>query len=187
MMAVKRGHGTWQHQDAFQPVGAARELAWHAPAGPVAGSRSSVPSVMDAPPPCPETSAWHPATNLSRPASPRETRSRHAAADLAEVVRLYGLRRWIEQSYKHVKDELGWADFQVRSDTAIRRHQTLVTGPFSFCWNTWFSPGPPAPAESRPRGSQVTGTTGGALLLGMAAVAVQLDELQADGHTVIRG
>ena len=41
-------------------------------------------------------------------------------ADLAEVVRLYGLRNWVEQSYKQVKVELGWADFQVRSDLAIR-------------------------------------------------------------------
>ena len=39
-----------------------------------------------------------------------------------------------------VKDELGWADFQVRSATAIRRHQTLVHCAFSFCWNTWFDP-----------------------------------------------
>lgn len=34
-----------------------------------------------------------------------------------------GHQRWpIEQGYKQVKDELGWADFQVRSDIAIRRH-----------------------------------------------------------------
>jgi hypothetical protein len=32
-------------------------------------------------------------------------------ADVAEVVRLYGLRNWVEQSYKQVKGELGWADF----------------------------------------------------------------------------
>jgi hypothetical protein len=55
-------------------------------------------------------------------------------------VRLYGLRPWIEQSHKQIKDELGWADFQVRSATAIRRHQTLVHCAFSFCWNTWFDP-----------------------------------------------
>jgi hypothetical protein len=55
-------------------------------------------------------------------------------ADLAEVVRLYGLRTWVEQGYKQVKDELGWADFQVRSAEAIRRHQTLVNCAFSFCW-----------------------------------------------------
>jgi hypothetical protein len=29
-------------------------------------------------------------------------------------------------------------DFQVRSATAIRRHETLVKCAFSFCWDTWF-------------------------------------------------
>jgi hypothetical protein len=43
-------------------------------------------------------------------------------ADLAEVVRIYGLPDWAEQSYKQVEDGPGWADFQVRSDIAIRRH-----------------------------------------------------------------
>jgi SRSO17 transposase len=55
-------------------------------------------------------------------------------ASLAEVVRLYGLRHWIEQSYKQMKNELGWADFMVRSDRAIRRHWTLVCCAFAFCW-----------------------------------------------------
>ncbi|RPK49017.1 hypothetical protein [Streptomyces sp. ADI93-02] len=96
----------------------------------------------------PETSTWYLATNLHRPGSPRAAHSRHPAADLTEVVRLYGLRHWVEQSYKQVKDELGWADFQVRSDTAIRRHQTLVNCAFSFCWNTWFTANPPTPAHS---------------------------------------
>ena len=45
---------------------------------------------------------------------------------------LYGIRHWTGQSYKQVKDELGWADFQVRSDVAIRRHQALVNCAFSF-------------------------------------------------------
>jgi hypothetical protein len=58
---------------------------------------------------------------------------------LAEIVRIYGIRHWIEQSYKQVKDELGWADFQVRSNTAIRRHQALVNCAFSFCWAAWFA------------------------------------------------
>jgi hypothetical protein len=49
-------------------------------------------------------------------------------------VRLYGLRQWVEQSYKHVKQELGWADFEVRSDRAIRRHWYLVCCAFTFCW-----------------------------------------------------
>jgi hypothetical protein len=37
-------------------------------------------------------------------------------------VRIYGLPDWAEQSYKQVEDGPGWADFQVRSDIAIRRH-----------------------------------------------------------------
>jgi hypothetical protein len=61
---------------------------------------------------------------------------------------LYGIRNWIEQSYKQVKDELGWADFQVRSDTAIRRHQALVNCAFSFCWAAWFAH--PAPQATTP-------------------------------------
>ena len=39
---------------------------------------------------------------------------------------------------RHFKDELGWADFQVRSDIAIR-HQVLVNCAFSFCWDAWFA------------------------------------------------
>jgi hypothetical protein len=34
-------------------------------------------------------------------------------------------------------DGLGWADFQVRSDAAIRRHQALICCAFSFCWAAW--------------------------------------------------
>ena len=48
------------------------------------------------------------------------------SADLAAIVRLYGLRIWVGQSYKQVKQELGWADFMVRRDRAIRRHCILV-------------------------------------------------------------
>jgi hypothetical protein len=67
-------------------------------------------------------------------------------------VRLYAIRNWIEQGYKQVKDELGWADFQVRSDVAIRRHQVLVNCAFSFCWDAWFRdhPAPHQPAAPRP-------------------------------------
>ena len=60
-------------------------------------------------------------------------------------MRPYAIRNWIEQSYKQVKDELGWADFQVRSDVAIRRHQALVNCAFSFCWAAWFADHPPQP------------------------------------------
>lgn len=102
------------------------------------------------------------ATDLPRPGSPRATESPYPPAALAEIVRIYRLRHWVEQSYKQVKDELGWADFQVRSDTAIRRHQTLVNCAFSSYWHTWFAPplpveghqppGPDAPPDPLERG-----------------------------------
>jgi hypothetical protein len=79
-------------------------------------------------------------TNLPQPGSPHAADSHVQPADLAEVVRLYALRNWVEQSYKQAKNELGWADFQVRSDTAIRRHWTLVCCAFSFCWHHWLRP-----------------------------------------------
>ncbi|MFB9571965.1 hypothetical protein ACFFTL_06375 [Streptomyces yanii] len=107
-----------------------------------------------------EKATWYLATNPPRPDAPHASTSPHPPADLAEIVRLYGLRPWIEQSYKQIKDELGWADFQVRSDRAIRRHQTLVNCAFSFCWDQRFAPpGPldatapdPCPDEGPDRG-----------------------------------
>lgn len=82
----------------------------------------------------PEVSTWYLATNLPRPGSPPAAEGALVPADLAEVVRLYGLRNWVEQSYKQAKRELGWADFQVRGDLAIRRHWELVCCAFCFCW-----------------------------------------------------
>lgn len=87
----------------------------------------------------PARSTWYLATNLPCPGSRQADPSPLAPADLAEVVRLYGLRQWVEQSYKQVKQELGWADFMVRSDQAIRRHWYLVCCAFSFCWQAWFT------------------------------------------------
>src|SRR5215204_6551295 len=84
----------------------------------------------------PEKATWYLVTNLPHPDSSERTKeqSKLEAADLAEIVRLYGLRMWVEQSYKHVKHVLGWSDYQVRSDIAIRRHWQLVCCAFSFCW-----------------------------------------------------
>jgi SRSO17 transposase len=82
----------------------------------------------------PEQTTWYLATNLPRPGSPRSEEWPVPPADLEEIVRLYGLRNWVEQSYKQAKQELGWADFQVRQDRAIRRHWELVCCAFSFCW-----------------------------------------------------
>lgn len=82
----------------------------------------------------PEKTSWQMVTNLPVPGSPRALERALPSADLAEVVRLYGLRIWVEQSYKQVKGALGWAQYQVRSDIAIRRHWTLVFLAFTFCW-----------------------------------------------------
>jgi len=78
-------------------------------------------------------------------------------ASLEEITQLYAWRNWTEQGYKHVKGELGWADFQVRGDTAIRRHWTLVCAAFSFCWWQAAREGrlaapvaPPANTEAKP-------------------------------------
>jgi hypothetical protein len=130
----------------------------------------------------PGHSSWYLLTNLPRPPSRRARQ-----ANLAEVLRLYGLRNWVEQGYKQVKSELGWADFQVRSDRAIRRHWTLVACAFSFCWQAWFADHPTQPAAPDPpavpsaaRGAEATrhrgrtgrqellarGPTGGAGLAG---------------------
>jgi DDE superfamily endonuclease len=87
----------------------------------------------------PKLSTWYLVTNLPRPGRRRRGRPPFPPADLAEVVRLYGLRNWVEQGYKQVKHELGWADFQVRSDRAIRRHWQLVCCAFCFCWRAWFA------------------------------------------------
>jgi DDE superfamily endonuclease len=82
----------------------------------------------------PDKSTWVLVSNLPHPDSELAIKNDLAAADLSEIVRLYGLRMWVEQSYKQVKHVLGFSDYQVRSDLAIRRHWQLVCVAFSFCW-----------------------------------------------------
>jgi hypothetical protein len=172
VMALRPHRGTWARAaDAHTPVEAARVLAWGGPGDPgdwhpvtrtfrdghaetwwaadaslggwgPDGVRRLVVATAD-PGTLPDKATWYLVTNLARPGGPREKDSPWPAASLAEIVRLYGIRHWIEQSYKQVKDELGWADFQVRSDIAIRRHQALVNCAFSFCWAAWFAEHPP--------------------------------------------
>jgi hypothetical protein len=176
-MALKPRRGTWAYgPEAHTPADAARELRWGGPDDPrdwhpvvrtfrdghtetwhaaeatlgwwgPDGARRLVAATAD-PGTLPPKATWYLVTNLPRPGGPREAESPHPAADLAEITRIYGIRHWIEQSYKQVKDELGWADFQVRSDIAIRRHQVLVNCAFSFCWDAWFAD--PAPAGAPP-------------------------------------
>ena len=80
----------------------------------------------------PEPTTWYLETTLPL-----------ASADLAEIVRLYGLRNWVEQASKQVKTSLGWSQYQVRADRAIRRHWALVQCAFAFCW--WAEPDTPTP------------------------------------------
>jgi SRSO17 transposase len=159
VLALKPRKGTWAPEDEpHTPVEAARELAWGGPGRPGAWRRVTrrfrdghtetwwaadatlgglgpdrhhrlVVATTD-PATLPKLSTWYLLTNLRRPVSRRAQQ-----AQLAEIVGAYGLRNWVEQGYKQVKDELGWADFQVRGDRAIRRHWTLVCLAFSFCWH----------------------------------------------------
>src|SRR5205085_1939537 len=82
----------------------------------------------------PDASTWYLVTNLPAPSERPAPPHSFAQASVEEVIRLYGLRMWVEQSYKQVKHALGWSQYQVRSDQAIRRHWQLVCCAFSFCW-----------------------------------------------------
>jgi hypothetical protein len=97
----------------------------------------------------PAISTWYLLTNLPLPDSPHAADGGLGSADLAELARLYGLRNWVEQGYKQQKDELGWAEYQVRRDQAMRRHWQLVVCAFTFCWDRWFAPADPRPASER--------------------------------------
>ncbi len=168
VVSLKPSKGSWAPAGAAHtPAQAARRLRWRGPAHPDDwrpverrfrdghgetwwaadltfsgyGPERLVRLVVATTDPAklPTISTWYLTTNLPRPGSSRAADSPHAAADLAEVVRLYGLRNWVEQAYKQVKHELGWADFMVRSDRAIRRHWQLICCAFSFCWQAWFA------------------------------------------------
>jgi hypothetical protein len=191
VMAVKPRHGTWAYgADAYTPADAARVLAWGGAGDPgdwtavertfrdghtetwyaadatlgwwgPDGYTRLVVATAD-PGTLPDKATWYLATNLPRPGGPREPDSPHPAASLAEIVRIYSIRHWIEQGYKQVKDQLGWADFQVRSDTAIRRHQALVNCAFCFCWDAWFAENPPQHDDAAPQPEPGSGERGAA-------------------------
>jgi hypothetical protein len=177
VLAVKPRNGVWAPaEEAHTPQEAARQLAWGGPEQPgdwtpiirrfrdghtetwwaadarlpAAGwgpdRRLRLVVATTDPATLPKLTTWYLVTNLPRPKR-RRARPAFAPADLAEVVRLYGLRNWVEQGYKQVKHELGWADFQVRGDRAIRRHWQLVCCAFSFCWRAWFAEQAAAPLQ----------------------------------------
>jgi hypothetical protein len=180
VMALKPRHGTWAYgADAYTPADAARALAWDGPDDPGGWQPvtrtfrdghtetwyaadatlgwwgpdgfTRLVAVTADPGTLPDKATWYLATNLPRPGGPREADSPHPAASLAEITRIYGIRHWIEQGCKQVKDELGRAGFQVRSDTAVRRHQALVNCAFSFCWDAWFHDHPTPHQTAGPR------------------------------------
>jgi hypothetical protein len=176
-VSVKPTEGIWAPVDAVPtPQEAAEELSWGGPAEPRGwspvirqfrdghtetwwaaelvygpyGPQRSVRRVVatTAPVQLPAGSTWYVETNLPAPRSKPARQSPMAAADIEEVVRLYGLRGWVEQSYKQIKHELGWADAMVRSDKALRRHWLLVFCAFAFCWFHWLRDAPTqAPGE----------------------------------------
>ena len=196
VLALKPSSGIWAPADAVHtPEEAARELRWDGPDAPgdwtpvvrrfrdghaetwwaadlgygPYGPDKPVRVVVATTDPAtlPPLTTWYLATNLPRPGPPHADDAPFAPADLAEIVRLYGLRNWGEQGYKQLKQELGWADFMVRSDQAIRRHWHLVFCAFSFCWRAWFTTGPPpaptepaAPADSDARPAPGRGENG---------------------------
>jgi hypothetical protein len=178
VVALKPSSGIWAPADAVHtPEEAARELRWgghddpgdwtpvvrrfrdgheetwwaadlvYGPYGPDKPRRAVVATTDPAT--LPPLTTWYLATNLPHPDAPHAHGAPFAPADLTEIVRLYGLRNWVEQGYKQLKQELGWADFMVRADQAIRRHWYLVFCAFSFCWRAWFTTGPP-PATTEP-------------------------------------
>lgn len=102
------------------------------PYGAAPGQRAIVATTDPAT--LPERQTWYLATNLPLPGRAAAEAEALPPADLAEVVRLYGLRMWVEQSYKQTKYALGWSQYQVRADQAMRRHWQLVCCAFSFCW-----------------------------------------------------
>lgn len=180
VLALKPSSGVWAPAEASHtPVEAAQELRWAGPDdpgdwtpvtrrfrdgheetwwaadvcfGPYGPDRAlRVVVATTDPATLPPLTTWYLATNLARPGGLHVAEASFASADLAEIVRLYGLRNWVEQGYKQLKQELGWADFMVRSDQAIRRHWYLVCCAFSFCWRAWFTAtGPPLGPEPRP-------------------------------------
>ena len=109
----------------------------------------------------PDLATWYLTTNLPVPGSEQGSEGALASASVAEVVRLYGLRMWVEQSYKQVKHALGWSDYQVRSDPAIRRHWQLACCAFSFCWWAYGRlPTDDEPTEQQPEGDLPAGSAG---------------------------
>ena len=202
VLALRAHRGSWALADEpHTPEDAARQVSWGGPAQPGGwtavirqfrdGHRERwwaadltlrghgwdrphrLVGVTTDPARLPAKSTWYLLTNLPHPAAPHAATSSLPPADLAEIVRLYGLRTWVEQGYKQVKQELGWADWQVRADRAIRRHWELVCCAFSFCWWAWSrdptTAGVPTESGADQQPTAVTAVGRGENMAGVAA------------------
>jgi SRSO17 transposase len=183
VMGLRPSHGTWQlvddpaHPPAFTPAEAAQRLpasAWQRTVrhdshgkelvryvaelelgpsyGPDKGVRL-IAATLDPTQLKPE-STWYLATSFPL-----------AQVSTEQVYELYRLRDWIEHFYKPVKHELGWADYQMRTEQAIVRHWQLVLLAYTFSLLVGTVPtAPPEPvASSSPASSSThqTATGGG--------------------------
>ncbi len=181
VMGLRPSHGVWQfvedpaHPPAFTPAEAAQRLpreAWERTTGydshgkelvrsiaelelgtaygPTRGVRL-VAATLDPVQVKPE-STWYLATSLPL-----------AQVSAAQVYAIYRLRDWIEHFYKPVKHELGWADYQVRSERAIVRHWQLVLLAYtcSLLVGAVPSAAPPPPALSTTPSPEQEATGGG--------------------------
>ncbi len=150
VMGLRPSHGAWQwvedeaHPPAFTPAEAAARLpldAWERTVrfdshgkelvryvvelelgtayGPIRGLRL-IAATLDPVHLKPE-STWYLTTSLPV-----------VQVSAEQVYEIYRLRDWIEHYYKPVKHELGWADYQMRSERAIVRHWYLVLLAYTF-------------------------------------------------------
>jgi hypothetical protein len=118
VLGLRAHRGSWvPADDPHTPEDAARLVPWEAPAPRAADLRLV-------------GMAWNQALRLVAVTTDRRGSPPFTPATLAEVARFYGLRAWVEQGYKQMKQELGWADWPARSDRAIRRHWALVCTAF---------------------------------------------------------
>jgi len=174
IMGLRPSHGTWQfvedpkHPPAFTPAEAAQRLpreAWERTVrsdshgqqlvryiaelelGTTYGPTTSVrliAATLDPRQLKPE-STWYLATSFPL-----------AQVSAEQVYELYRLRDWIEHFYKPVKHELGWADYQMRTEQAIVRHWQLVLLAYTFSLLVGTLPTAPPPLVAPAAASSVS-------------------------------
>lgn len=125
------------------------------PYGPRKPERAVV--VTTDPETLPELNTWYLVTNLPLTNKPRATRGPRTGASLEEVVRLYGLRNWVEQSYKQVKSTLGWARHPAALDPGLLRVHILLVASRPICGHSPVAWRSSASAEAQPHNRAAAG------------------------------